>query len=117
MKFRISRASKLANLEKPCEEAELSNIKLWDERYCNEETFNRKHGKMDGLWKSKGKNHKTLKNGNIAREVGQNKVWTINISTFKELTNFLDKYGESIINTPKEHEQYGTITIYDDYLG
>ena len=46
----------------------------------------------------------------------EEKVWTIKISTIKQLMDFQYKYGDIIIRDSIAYKGYSEILIYDDYI-
>lgn len=115
MKFIVSRAS-VWDGSQPCEEAYIDFITNVDERCVSDPS------KLEGIdknnWYNKGKNHRILPNGNIARDNvnGEAKVWCINITTLEELIEFKKKYGSIIVQTCYENDDYDEIKIYDYYV-
>ena len=110
MKFRISRTS--AYNKKPCQEAHIMSVPEWHTRTCTEGEFNERFSEKEGLWRSKGRNHKTVNDGKwISRREKNQKVWGIEIDSLDELIIFSEEYGELVLSCgdmPK-------IEIYDDY--
>lgn len=80
-----------------------------------EEVFNKKYGKEEGLWRSKGKNHIVTEEGFIRRTLDEKEsFWTISIADLSDLIELNKKYGNIILS---EHwfTLYPKIEIYDDY--
>ena len=46
----------------------------------------------------------------------EEKVWTIEINTIKQLMDFQYKYGDIIIRDSIAYKGYSEILIYDDYI-
>jgi hypothetical protein len=114
MKYIVKRSS-LYNNEKPCNEAFLCAHKCWDIRYYgSEETFDFHHSNTEGTWRGKGKNHTKIGNTCIKRQIDK-ELWTVEISSIRELNKFIAKYGKIIIR-PWEWISYPEIEIYDDYI-
>lgn len=116
MIYIVSRTSE-DYMTKPCDEAVLRTFEQWDTRACTEEYFNTSFvSTSEGLWRSKGKNHKLNKLGQITRQVEDEEYWSIEINTIDELNNFVEKYGpiifESSLNTL--YADVPSIEIYDD---
>ena len=114
MKFIIGRTSIYDEKKKPCDEAERGSIENWDVRTCDEAEFDRKLSGRCGLWRDKGKNHKALGNGWIARQLPDMEGWTVTLNNLEELMSFSAKYGKLILK-PNGHSNFGRIEIYDDY--
>jgi len=110
MKFVIERTSDHTN-KRPHKKAKLEKVACWDIRTCTEEYFNENHNE-NGLWRDSGKNHRIIKNGDIARRMKDKDAWTININTLKELKSFIDKEGSIILGF--DYTGY-SLEIYDDY--
>ena len=116
MKFKISRTS--AYDEKPCAEARRMSVQVWHTRTVTEEEFNRKFSDREGLWRSKGREHKVVHNGEwISRRQKNEQAWGIEIGSLAELLILTEKYGRLIFSggdtpdTPDTPE----IEIYDDW--
>ncbi|MBM4137270.1 MAG: hypothetical protein FJ241_10640 [Nitrospira sp.] len=109
MKFVISRTSLWK--EKPCEEAKMEDVLYLQQRSCSEKEFDEHFSKDEGLWRSQGKNHRVLKNGNICRDQ-EDTAWVIELEDFKDLIKFAEKYGALVL----ESGNYNLleIEIYDD---
>lgn len=108
MKYIISRTSSYD--KKPCKEAFKYPHEIWHTRTCTEVEFNEKFADREGLWRSKGKNHKVTKEGYITRQEKDKEMWTIEINSLEELHNLSEKYGLLTYNSPSS-----AIEIYDDY--
>lgn len=113
MIFTVSRTS-MWNEDKPCEEAEKRNFEYWHTRTCTEEKFNEKFSLREGLWRSKGKNHKITKEGYITRQEENRDAWSIEINSLEELMKFYNKYGAIIISEDLFCKS-SCLEIYDDY--
>ena len=99
-------------VNRPCEEAFEKLCRRFQIRTCiDEEEFNTKYSYDEGLWKSKGKNHKIVAEG-IQRELEPVLRWCINIKTIGQLNKFINKYGEIIIS---QDDNMKKIEIYDTY--
>jgi len=129
MIFVIERAS-IWGTAKPIPEAKQRNVPCWECRTVTESEFDRKFGKSEGLWRSKGTNHLAVtpgykvskKGSHIVRKVEDRKEWTVDIDP-KDIMSFVEKYGRIIIGTwYADHTPIGygepiyAITIYDDYI-
>ena len=112
MKFRITRTSGSSVDEaKPCEKAVKGTYLYTHTRTCTEEEFNRKFADREGLWRSKGINHRVDSRGYIQRE-HEIEGFLIEINTLEELVAFIDEVGEIIISKDNPMPE---IEIYDDY--
>lgn len=61
-----------------------------------------------------GTNHRILENGYIARDVGVNSSWGLEISTLEELMEFKDEVGEDlIIRSSHVDDETPCIEIYN----
>ncbi len=107
MIYTVSRTS-LWNDERPCEEAVERPFEVWDKRKWSEERFDCEYGAHQGVWRSKGRNHKITEEGYIARQLDDKISWSVEINNLEELSTFTEKYGRVII-------EGRSIEIYDDY--
>jgi hypothetical protein len=115
MDFIITRTSIYDADDKPVEEAFKKSVEYWHTRTCTEEEFNRKFSEREGLWKSKGKNHKITEKGYITRQEENKEMWFISLKNFEQLKNFIEKYGNIIIGKKNINDKDFVIEIYDDY--
>ena len=112
MKFRITRTSgNYFDEKKPCEKAVKGTYLYTHTRTCNEEAYNQKYSHREGLWRSKGINHRVNDIGYIQRE-DEREGWLIEINTLEELIELVEKEGAIVVS--KEDPQ-PEIEIYDDY--
>ena len=112
MKFRITRTSgSCVNEAKPCEKAVKGTYLYTHTRTCTEEEFNRKHAHREGLWRSKGINHRVDSRGYIQRE-DEREGFLIEINTLEELVAFVDEVGDIVISKDNPMPE---IEIYDSY--
>lgn len=117
MKFTIRRASVWDDEKSPCEEAKRDSIVRVETRTCmSPEEFDKRFGEVEGKWLSVGENHRVNEKGWIVRDNGMIDVWSVEISTFNELINFCDKYGDLVIGRCMWNNAYKEILIYDDYI-
>lgn len=114
MNFVITRTAEHGDI-KPCKEAFKSKIKYWHTRTCNEKEFNDKFSDREGLWKSKGKNHKVTKDGYITRQEEDRETWMVEINSLEELLKFQKKYGELVLSHSYLDDKTNSIEIYNDY--
>ena len=128
MKFKISRTS-IWDSEiyciRPCEEAEEMFIPFWHTRTCTEEFFDTHFSQREGLWRSKGKNHKNIsarsdglsKENWITRQEDDRKVWGIEVTGLQDLLGLIKKYGALVIDSVDDsgNEEVFEIEIYDTY--
>jgi hypothetical protein len=112
MKFRITRTSgSCVNEAKPCEKAVKGTYLYTSTRTCTEEEFNRKFADREGLWRSKGINHRVDSRGYIQREY-EREGFLIEINTLEELVAFVDEVGDIVISKDNPMPE---IEIYDGY--
>jgi hypothetical protein len=115
MKFKLTRTTGYG--EKPLRSNKVNKVMVehWMIRTCTEETFNLKFGTREGLWRSKGTNHKKTHNGEwIMRRENDVEVWGIEINTIEELIDFAKKNGELVFKFEENHN-IPSIEIYDGY--
>lgn len=110
MKFRITRTSVYDDV-KPCEKAVKGKYLYTHTRTCTEEEFNKRFAHREGLWRSKGINHRVDSRGYIQRE-DERKGFLIEINTLEELVAFVDEVGDIVISKDNPMPE---IEIYDDY--
>lgn len=112
--------------EKPCKEAKKITVPYWHIRTCSEEYFNNHFAANEGLWESKGKNHKTFKASGgltkmwIARQEDDKECWGVEINSLEDLLKLKEKYGKLILSDydsvdPCSRETISTVEIYDSY--
>ena len=112
MKFRITRtSSNYFDEARPCEKAVKGTYLYTHTRTCTEEEFNRKFADREGLWRSKGINHRVDSRGYIQRE-DEREGFLIEISTLEELVAFVDEVGDIVISKDNPMPE---IEIYDGY--
>ena len=113
MKFIIRRASSYYDTE-PCEEAIQEELKFTDTRNIDDPMKNKYIG--ESWYTDEGYFNHRVENGKIKRDYME-KVWTIEINSLEELTNFYNKYGNIIIYKKNDdNECYDTIKIYDSWV-
>lgn len=67
-------------------------------------------------WFEKGKNHRILENGHIARDLRDVKTWGIELNTLEELMEFQKNVNnEVILGTSFEDKKTPCLEIYNDY--
>ena len=89
MKFRITRTSSdYFDEARPCKKAVEGKYLHTRTRTCAEEEFNRKFAYREGLWRSKGINHRVDDRGYIQRE-DEREGWLIEINTLEELIELI----------------------------
>lgn len=114
MKFTITRTSTYGN-NKPCEEAMPYEVTYVDMRaFKTPEEFDEKFGLRAGKWLETGTNHRKI-NGYIARDIGTEKCWAIEINSLEDLMALCHKYGDLVIETNMWDKETPNIEIYDDY--
>jgi hypothetical protein len=112
MKFRITRTSgSCVDEAKPYKKAVKGTYLYTHTRTVSEEEFNRKFADREGLWRSKGINHRVDSRGYIQRE-DERDGFLIEINSLEELVAFIDEVGEIIISKDNPMPE---IEIYDDY--
>lgn len=116
MKFIVRRTSIWDKEKSPCEDAKRDSIVRVETRtlYTPEE-FDERYAHREGKWLSVGTNHRVNKEGYITRDNGMIDVWSVEINTLEELTEFCGKYGSIVIEDCMWNETYKEIEIYDDY--
>jgi hypothetical protein len=112
MIFIVSRTS---TQNKPCKEAIKRKFEHWDTRTYSEKEFNKKFSQREGIWKSKGKNHKIDNDGYITRQEEDRELWSIEINSFDELMQFIKRYESIIIQKYSFNEEDYEIEIYDSW--
>lgn len=116
MKFKVSRTS-IWDDRKPCEEAVKETYTRVEVRTLGSfEEFDKKFGKIEGNWLSKGINHCINQQGYIQREFPNDAVgWFVEINTLDELLHFQQKYGDIILTKDYNNPEVLELEIYDDY--
>jgi hypothetical protein len=114
MIYTVSRTS-LWNNEKPCEEAVERPFENWDIRKWSEERYDCEFGERQGVWKSKGRNHRITEEGYIARQLDDVIYWSVEINSLEELEIFIKKYDKAVIQKGGQIRNILDIEIYDDY--
>ena len=113
MKFRITRTSSdYFDEARPCKKAVKGKYLHTRTRTCTEEEFNRKFAYREGLWRSKGINHRVNKDGNIQRE-DERGGWLIEINTLEELIELIAEVDCRVVIS--KDDPMPEIEIYDDY--
>jgi hypothetical protein len=97
---------------KPNKLAKLEYFPVWQERTCSIKEFNQRFGKQEGLWESKGGEHKETKCDNInchcingkhcRRRMDDKKFWCIDFKSLSELQHFFDEVGFCKIYTEEQ---------------
>jgi len=88
---------------KPNEEAKLEFFPVYQERTCSIKEFNQKFGKIEGLWESKGTEHKEIECDNngcycdngkhCRRRMEDKKYWCIDFKSLSQLQEFFNEVG------------------------
>lgn len=99
----------------PCDGAFLAKHQKWQTRTCSEEEFDKRFSGREGKWRSQGRFHKTLENGNITRREPDQQLWTIEVKNIRGLMKFIEKNGRVIVSTEGYNCPTPDIEIYDDY--
>lgn len=122
MNFLVERTSERCDEDnpKPCDDERLV-FEEYDEieiRTCTEEIFNKKFSEQEGLWRSKGINHNTYKNGEYIQRTFPNakKGWFIELNSLEELMEFINKYANDVVITKSMfNHEIKCIEIYDTW--
>lgn len=115
MKFEVKRTSGWYNSQiPPCDNSKTEIVPSWDIRSLTEEEYNARLAKREGNWRSRGHSH-TVIEGGIARVLGSQQVWTIEINDLGQLMEFSENYGTILISAGNELGELPEIEIYDDY--
>lgn len=114
MKYIVERASTFFHEEKqPCKEAHLEQILHTDERTIDDPMKNPHIGKS---WYEEEDyfNHR-VENGHIKRDYWRNE-WVIEINTLEELMQFINSYGNIIVEKKDYSAPMPKIVIYDSWV-
>ena len=121
MKVIIKKESVLCEHEKPYPTAVLRGFQTWQERTCSMKEFDKKFGKQEGLWKSKGKNHKEITCYNegcycterihCRRQMENKKFWSIIFKDISEFERFIKENGYMKIFLEEEDGRGITLMI------
>lgn len=112
MKFRITRTSSSCfDEKKPCKKAVEGTYLHTHTRSCTEEEFNRKFSDREGLWRSKGINHRVDSRGYIQREDEQ-EGFLIEINSLEELLELIAEVDCPVVIS--KDDPMPEIEIYDD---
>lgn len=116
MKFIVSRTSIWNEEESPCEEARRDSVPYVESyNFKTPEEFDKSSVmRREGSWLSVGTNHRLNKKGHITRDNGIRDVWSIEINSIEELIEFVNKYGEIVVQDDFCSD-YKEIEIYDDW--
>jgi hypothetical protein len=113
MKFRITRTSSDYFYEKkPCEKAVEGTYLHTHTRTCTEEEFNKRFAHREGLWRSKGINHRVDSRGYIQRE-DEREGFLIEIKSLEELLELIAEVDCPVVIS--KDNPMPEIEIYDDY--
>lgn len=114
MEFIITRSSDFLSKKQPIDGSYQKEITRVDVRSISDPSeFD--YPRLREEWYKAGTNHRVI-NGKIARDLGIEKVWVVNINTLEELMNFKDECGEDIIITASYIDHTTPeIEIYDSY--
>lgn len=116
MIYIIDRASERGLDCAPCKEAVKRSFEYWHIRTCTEAEFDERFSRVEGLWRSKGKNHKVNENGYITRQEDNVTRWSVEITTIKQLEYFVNDYGDIIIYKEDGGIKAPLLLIYDDNI-
>ena len=110
MIFKISKTSDwFSEDNQPIEGAIKRPFEHWQTRTLSESEFDIKFGEREGLWRSKGKNHKHSKDGYCMRQMDDVMTWSIEINSLEELMKIVSESDHPLVITDNSLE------IYDDY--
>lgn len=113
MKFRITRTSSdYFDEARPCKKAVKGTYLHTHTRTCTEEEFNRKFSDREGLWRSKGINHRVDSRGYIQRE-DEREGFLIEINSLEELLELIAEVDCPVVIS--KDDPMPEIEIYDDY--
>ncbi len=116
MIYSIIRTSNWMDETPPIDKAFIANHECWQTRTCTEEYFNKHFSYREGLWKSKGTNHKEVEGGKwISRQEEDVEKWSIEINTLEELMAIVKEHGDIIIKQNGMNTVTPEIEIYDGY--
>jgi len=114
MKFHIKRTSSWGD-KKPVPNAVMGDALHVHCRTCSEQEFNEKFSNREGMWRSKGKNHRVNSDGHIERDEDAS-GWFIEINSLDGLLALSAKEGELVVcSEGHDVKDHPTIEIYDDY--
>ena len=109
MWYKVNRSSGTDSDTPPCEGAVKKLTPIYETyNYGSFEEWDAMFAVHAGPWLYVGSDHK-IEDCRISRVVGEATKWFVKISNLKQMTKFVEKYGEIILNN-------GSITIYDDYV-
>lgn len=114
MIYIVSRTSAYGSENPPCEGAIKRPFDYWHTRSVSEEDFNKKFAPREGLWRSRGTEHKVLENGHISRREEDQDQWSISINSHWDIRRFVEGNGKIIIKTD-DNSTAPHIEIYDTY--
>jgi hypothetical protein len=113
MEFIIERTSTWSD-DKPLDIAYLKPIEYYDERTLSTfEEFDKRLGRVDGKFTSKGRDHKVNSEGHIQRTIDRDE-WCVNIEDLKQLVELSKVEGNIIVNCDTDYN-LPVLEIYDDY--
>lgn len=120
MIFQVTKTDSYGDFkEKPHEKCFGMTLPYVDERnFRSPEAFDEyfKSYPGQGKWFDKGKNHRILENGNIARDLKEIEVWGIELNTLEDLMEFQKDVGEEVILGPSfEDKKTPCLEIYNAY--
>ena len=117
MKFKITKTTLWNDEEVPCEKAIKEKYAEIEVRTLHTfEEFDKKFGKSEDEWLSKGINHCVNKKGYIQREIPNGcEGWFIEINSLEELMEFNKRYGNIIIQKCWDNPNITEIEIYNGY--
>lgn len=114
MIFMVKRTSNWDMSQQPCENTFPMKLTRVDKRvFKSEEEYN---NRFPDKWTDTGTNHRILEDGCIARDVGEEDCWGIEINTLEELIKFYEDVGEELVLGKTWLDRKTLyLEIYDDY--
>lgn len=113
MEFMVRRTSLWWDDEMPCEEAYLKEYVFIDTRSVDCPTKVPAYKGKSDWWYEEGMNHR-VEDGKIKRDFIR-KGWFITINSIEELLEFVNKYGDIVVQKALDNDKLFEIEIYDDY--
>lgn len=110
MKCIVTRTSCRGDDQKPCEEAVKEILTAVDERIIDDPMKNKLIGER--WYTEEGYFNHRVENGHIKRDYKKS-AYTIELESLEDLQNFVDKYGDVIIERSTCKEILFEIEIYD----
>ena len=114
MIFMVKRTSNWDMSKQPCENTFPMKLTRVDKRtFKSEEEYN---NRFSDKWTDTGTNHRILEDGCIARDLGEEECYGIEINSLEELIQFYEDVGEELVlGTSYIDRKTHYLEIYDDY--